>query len=253
MAASLKKFLVHIGRNQKDRWAYLNDDQFLLRHSEVLKECPRRPKLLDEADNFLEDLPEDLKPPDAKLLWGGKYSRSLLHVDPYNWTGSNAVLRGEKLWRLIPPGRHDHLLRPVRFKCGLPIECARLEGRVTLFPESNKLPKVPLWEGIARAGDVLVIPSGWWHEAVNTAEETVAIGSQVISPQGGVSASIAEILRFNSRALPEWKWPDLPLPPSAPSQPSDDSALFKAFIQSLPPSEELAKAGEKFSTERSEL
>ena len=30
--------------------------------------------------------------------------RSKLHVDLYNWTGTNLVLRGEKFVRLIPPG-----------------------------------------------------------------------------------------------------------------------------------------------------
>jgi len=35
--------------------------------------------------------------------------RSHLHVDPYNWTGTNMVFSGIKLWKLYPPGQ-DNLL-----------------------------------------------------------------------------------------------------------------------------------------------
>ena len=44
------------------------------------------------------------------LLWGSVGSRSPLHVDPYNWTGISAVLKGRKKWKLVLPG-NDHLLR----------------------------------------------------------------------------------------------------------------------------------------------
>jgi len=34
------------------------------------------------------------------LLWGTAHSRSSLHIDPYNWTGTNAVLSGKKMWKV---------------------------------------------------------------------------------------------------------------------------------------------------------
>ena len=73
------------------------------------------------------------------LLWGGPYSRpffcildwrawtpssdcvawwrashfpsdrSQLHIDPYNWTGTNMVFEGIKKWKLYPPGQDDLL------------------------------------------------------------------------------------------------------------------------------------------------
>ena len=51
-------------------------------------------------DDLFELFPEELRPWNAMLLWGTKYSRSSLHMDPYNWTGTNAVIRGRKWWKV---------------------------------------------------------------------------------------------------------------------------------------------------------
>ena len=51
-------------------------------------------------ENFFNLFPNEVKPWDCLLLWGTKYSRSSLHMDPYNWTATNAVLSGTKLWKV---------------------------------------------------------------------------------------------------------------------------------------------------------
>ena len=50
--------------------------------------------------NYFHVFPPEVTPWDAMLLWGTKYSRSTLHIDPYNWTGTNAVLHGRKRWKV---------------------------------------------------------------------------------------------------------------------------------------------------------
>lgn len=51
-------------------------------------------------DDFFQLFPEEVRPWDAMLLWGTEFSRSTLHIDPYNWTGTNAVIRGRKRWKV---------------------------------------------------------------------------------------------------------------------------------------------------------
>jgi len=51
-------------------------------------------------ENLFNLFPVEVRPWDAMLLWGTTYSRSTLHVDPYNWTATNAVIRGRKRWKV---------------------------------------------------------------------------------------------------------------------------------------------------------
>ena len=63
---------------------------------------PPPPNYLQEylKEDFYQLFPSEVKPWDAMLLWGTKFSRSSLHMDPYNWTGTNAVLKGRKRWKV---------------------------------------------------------------------------------------------------------------------------------------------------------
>ena len=51
-------------------------------------------------EDFFELFPSEIRPWNAMLLWGTAFSRSALHIDPYNWTGTNAVLYGTKTWKV---------------------------------------------------------------------------------------------------------------------------------------------------------
>lgn len=51
-------------------------------------------------EDFFHLFPPSIQPWDAMLLWGTAFSRSSLHIDPYNWTGTNAVLNGRKRWKV---------------------------------------------------------------------------------------------------------------------------------------------------------
>ena len=64
-----------------------------------LELCPLQ---IYTAEDFFQLFPEEIRPWDCMLLWGTAHSRSLLHIDPYNWTGTNAVLWGTKKWKVWP-------------------------------------------------------------------------------------------------------------------------------------------------------
>ena len=111
MTAKLSTFVKNVNKNLQNAWSYLQDDFFLQRHPDLIASCPPLPPFL--KGNQFELMPEVLRPPNVTLLWGGRYSRSKLHVDRYNWTGTNVILRGEKFIRLIPPGGHDQHLEAI--------------------------------------------------------------------------------------------------------------------------------------------
>eukprot|EP00438_Fugacium_kawagutii_P017800 Skav205883 [mRNA] locus=scaffold766:343127:358207:+ [translate_table: standard] len=173
MSTKMKIFLKNVNQNSPLVWSYLQDEFFLRRHPDLMASCPPLPPLLQKQDQFAL-LPPKFIPPNATLLWGGRYSRSKLHVDPYNWTGTNVVIRGEKFFRLIPPGA-DHLLNVKRRSCHMALECVSYESSTDLFEATPQ--GVPLWETKLQQGDLLIIPSGWWHQAVNLGT-TLAIAWQ---------------------------------------------------------------------------
>ena len=232
MSTKLETFLRHVNTNTQDAWSYVQDPYFLHRHPELLSECPPMPAVLQNEDQF-SLMPAKLAPQNATLLWGGRFSRSRLHVDSYNWTGTNLVLRGEKMVRLIPPGGHDAKLEVSLRSSGSALECINYNSAVDLFEGAPQ--GVPLWEAKLTSGDLLLIPSGWWHQAVNLGN-TLALASGLITPESGSWSAVAEVVRFHHKVHPDWAWGKLPSPPVPGVKLTKDEArrLFRRFINSLP-------------------
>ena len=241
MSTKLATFLKNVNQNSQSAWAYLQDEFFLPRHRELLAACPPLPAFLAEQDLF-SLMPPVLRPRNATLLWGGRYSRSKLHVDRYNWTGTNLVLRGEKFFRLIPPGRHDRHFQATTTRCDSALQCVAYESPTDLFESVPEA--VPLWEAKLSSGDVLIIPSGWWHQAVNLGN-TIALASGLIGPRGA-AAAVAEVLRYHATAHAEWQWGKLP-----DVTQKEVRDVFRRFVNALP--EEAFKTADRWVKARQEL
>jgi len=57
------------------------------------------------------------------------------------------------------------MLEVVTKNCGMALECISYESKKDLF---ESVPQgIPLWETKLQNGELLIIPSGWWHQAVN--------------------------------------------------------------------------------------
>ncbi|XP_066274365.1 uncharacterized protein [Branchiostoma lanceolatum] len=177
----LADFAAESSRGQPERWMYLEDELFI----------PTRPELRADlgevevlGEDFFQLFPKAVRPWDALLLWGSPSSRSPLHMDPYNWTGINAVISGRKKWKLFPPGQ-DHLfyITPGQ-RCGFPLDCIKYNSPVDTFsPNNTRYPDVQQAEFAEVdqvAGELLVIPTGWFHQAYNM-EETIAVSRQVMN------------------------------------------------------------------------
>ncbi|EDO47823.1 predicted protein [Nematostella vectensis] len=156
LAVNAKLFAEHAHEGKPWLWTYVEDELFIQTHPE-LKDHLQNPIYLKE--DFFQFFPKDVRPWNAMLLWGTAYSRSSLHIDPYNWTGTNAVFSGKKMWKVHP---------------------------VDAFaPDLEKFPlflKAKALSFTQNAGELLIIPTGWFHQAFNP-EETIAVSSQIMNSQ----------------------------------------------------------------------
>lgn len=182
-AVPLNMFARHAHEGKPRLWTYLEDELFIEMNPE-LREHLGQPVYLNE--DFFQLLPKEIRPWNAMLLWGTAHSRSTLHIDPYNWTGTNAVLSGRKMWKLYPPGQ-DHLLSVRRNqRCGFPLDCMKYNSPIDAYnPDFKKFPEFRQARAISftqEAGELLIIPTGWFHQAFNPVE-TMAISSQVMNSQ----------------------------------------------------------------------
>jgi len=187
----------------------LGMDELLLDSDQSVR--PTSPELL--AEDFLEDFfPPEWLPPKFCLVLGTAGARSGLHTDPFGWTGWNALVRGEKVWRFIKPGPDaEHALHveppahvslaahnasPVDLyaaviatnssSCSseascLQTPCASLE---TLGPDLAQWPRAGdaqvAREVVQKAGEILVFPASWWHQTLHISS-TLAVASQYVN------------------------------------------------------------------------
>ncbi|ESP03517.1 hypothetical protein LOTGIDRAFT_237632 [Lottia gigantea] len=180
LALPLNLFIKHLNHSTTHTWTYLEDELFIPRRPHLSQQVPRN---LYTEEDFFRMFPKEIRPWDCMFLWGTAHSRSFLHIDPYNWTGTNAVLKGHKKWKLFPPGQ-DHLLS-IRYHrtCGFPLDCFKYNSEIDTFTDTEKYSQYKQATYIELdqyPGDFLIIPPGWFHQAYNV-EETMAISGQYMN------------------------------------------------------------------------
>jgi hypothetical protein len=197
-AMPLRMFAEHSHEGTPTTWSYLQDELFISSHPELLEDLSPTPQPL--LHSWFRYLPPILQPPDAFLLWGTAHSRSTLHIDPYNWTGTNALIRGTKDWIFVPPG-NDHWIYPIEgsTRCGFPLDCYKYNSRVNAFAP-DALEQFPLFANATvirttqHEGELMIIPPGWYHQVQNPSE-SIAIASQIWSDDS-FEVSMDEIVKY---------------------------------------------------------
>lgn len=148
------------------------------------------------GDTLRSHCPSDL--PKRWVLFGAAGSGSRHHVDPLNTSAWNALLLGSKRWALYPPSTevppglekevpvlardHDYFAPEHPFARDMgywgvtaPWQATKTHPAAyfdTILPRLSRSQQ-PL-ECMQRAGDVMFVPSGWWHAVLNI-DHTVAI------------------------------------------------------------------------------
>jgi hypothetical protein len=110
----------------------------------------------------------DKRPDDKWLIVGPSRSGSTYHKDPNATSAWNAVLRGSKYWIMFPssassPPPPGVYVSEDQSEVTSPLSIA--EWLLGFHAEARKTPGCV--EGVCSKGEVLHVPSGWWHLVVN--------------------------------------------------------------------------------------
>ena len=107
------------------------------------------------ADNWIDRLPESIRPEWRWIYMGPAGSGWLMHRDVWRSSAWNTVIAGRKRWLFFPPDQR---------------ECV-YDGAVDAFrPDFRKFPRFALvtyLECVQEPGDIVFTPSGWWHQVRN--------------------------------------------------------------------------------------
>ncbi|GJN68680.1 F-box and JmjC domain-containingprotein [Purpureocillium lilacinum] len=146
-------------------------------------------------DCFGPDLFEVLgreRPAHRWLIVGPERSGSTFHKDPNGTSAWNAVIQGSKYWIMFPPAAQVPGVYVSQDSSEVTSPLSIAEWLLTFHQEARQLPECI--EGICEAGEILHVPSGWWHLVVNL-ESGIAL-TQNFVPQSPSLNLLSEVLAF---------------------------------------------------------
>ena len=188
----LKIYVDYMNNNSDESPLYLFDRAFVEKmRIKVGKEAHAEywgPQCFGE-DYF--DVLNGQRPDHRWLIVGPERSGSTFHKDPNATSAWNAVLRGSKYWIMFPsssssPPPPGVFMSEDESEVTSPLSI--VEWLIGYHAEARDTPGC--MEGICHAGEVLHVPSGWWHLVVNLSP-SIAI-TQNFVPQ----AHLAKALSF---------------------------------------------------------
>lgn len=164
----LKTYVQYMRDNLDESPLYLFDKQFrdkldLSRSAYTPPEC--------FGDDLFAVLGEH-RPDNAWLIVGPERSGSTFHKDPNATSAWNAVIRGSKYWIMFPPNIHPPGVYVSEDQSEVTSPLSIAEWLVGFHEHARRTPGCQ--EGMCREGEVIYVPSGWWHLAINLSE-TIAI------------------------------------------------------------------------------
>jgi hypothetical protein len=148
-----------------------------------------------KPDCFGPDLFELLgreRPAHRWLIIGPERSGSTFHKDPNATSAWNAVIQGSKYWIMFPPSVSVPGVYVSKDNSEVTSPLSIAEWLLEFHTAARQLPECI--EGICGAGEILHVPSGWWHLVVNL-ESGIAI-TQNFVPQSPNMHHLLEALSF---------------------------------------------------------
>eukprot|EP00198_Chlamydomonas_reinhardtii_P001554 XP_001690890.1 JmjC protein [Chlamydomonas reinhardtii] len=137
-------------------------------------------------EQFGEDLfgllGETGRPDYRWLILGPARSGSSFHVDPNATSAWNALVWGAKKWVMFPPGVVPPGVHPSPDGADVATPVSLAEWFVNFYPECAEMKVKPV-EFVARPGELLFVPHGWWHCALNLTD-SCAITQNFVSAVG---------------------------------------------------------------------
>lgn len=169
---SLSTYLKYMNNTQDESPLYLFDKDFVQKMSLTVGEdigAYWPPKCFGE-DLFA--LLGEQRPDSRWLIVGPERSGSTFHKDPNATSAWNAVIRGSKYWILFPSSVSPPGVFVSKDQSEITSPLSIVEWLLNFHEEARRM--AGCVEGICREGEVLHVPSGWWHLVVNL-EPAIAV------------------------------------------------------------------------------
>lgn len=190
----LKTYVEYMKNNSDESPLYLFDRSFVSKMGIKTGQPDQEPEAAYwPPPCFGEDLFAVLgsqRPDDKWLIVGPERSGSTFHKDPNATSAWNAVIRGAKYWIMFPsspstlPPPPGVYVSADQSEVTSPLSIA--EWLLGFHALARRTPGCI--EGICREGEILHVPSGWWHLVVNL-EPSIAITQNFI-PRAHLSAAL---------------------------------------------------------------
>ena len=165
----LKTYVDYMNENQDESPLYLFDRSFVEKMDlEVGKDQGGQYWSPSCFGKDLFSVLENQRPDSRWLIIGPERSGSTFHKDPNATSAWNAVLRGSKYWIMFPthpkaPPPPGVFVSDDQSEVTSPLSIA--EWLLGFHSQAREMPGCK--EGICHEGEVLHVPSGWWHLVVN--------------------------------------------------------------------------------------
>lgn len=116
------------------------------------------------ADDCFALLDPAVRPSYRWLLIGKRRSGSSWHKDPNFTNAWNATIVGHKKWILLPPSTRPPGVFCDRNEVEVTVPLSLVEWFMQFYSQTSALRPV---EVVTKPGDLLFVPRGWWHTALN--------------------------------------------------------------------------------------
>lgn len=190
---TFKTYVDYMKSNKDESPLYLFDRKFA---EKMGLEIGREPGASYwRPDCFGPDLFEvlgDERPAHRWLIIGPERSGSTFHKDPNGTSAWNAVIQGSKYWIMFPPAAQVPGVYVSSDSSEVTSPLSIAEWLITFHQEARRM--AGCVEGICERGEILHVPSGWWHLVVNL-EEGIAL-TQNFVPQSPGLGLLCEVLSF---------------------------------------------------------
>lgn len=132
------------------------------------------------------------RPAHRWLIMGPKRSGSSFHKDPNGTSAWNAVIQGAKYWIMFPPAAQVPGVYVPADSSEVTSPLSIAEWLLTFHAEARQM--AGCVEGVCGAGEIVHVPSGWWHLVVNL-ESGIAV-TQNFVPLSSSLKLVSEVLSF---------------------------------------------------------
>ncbi|KAM0252311.1 hypothetical protein ACHAQJ_007804 [Trichoderma viride] len=190
---TFSQYCDYMKRNRDESPLYLFDRKFAEKMG--LKVGHSEDAAYWRPDCFGPDLFEvlgDERPAHRWLIIGPERSGSTFHKDPNGTSAWNAVIQGSKYWIMFPPTAEVPGVYVSSDSSEVTSPLSIAEWLLTFHNEARQMPECV--EGICNAGEILHVPSGWWHLVVNI-EKGIALTQNFVPQSPGLNL-VSEVLSF---------------------------------------------------------